>query len=239
MDGLVELLDEQVHVVASPVAAVLDAVGVLLILGIIGDREASHRIGIEIVVHVDAVDVVAADDVACHLADVVAVLGNAGVENLQAVVLEAALRMLHHHMIDGERRGALGLCPIGINPGVKLHAACVALVNHPLQRVPVGLRRLALLPREDAAPRLQRAGVEGVALGPHLEDDGIHAILLQLVELEGQRLLHGLRRQALELSVHTLNPCSPELSFGLLCTDGRRQCQQQCCQCNQSFHFRY
>ena len=66
---------------------------------------------------------------------------------------------------------------------MQLHAAGVTLVNHPLQRVPVGLRRCALLPGEETAPRLQLAGVERVGLRPYLEEVGVDIAALQSVEV--------------------------------------------------------
>ena len=97
---------------------------------------------------------------------------------------------------------------------MQLHAALVALLHHPLQGVPVGLRCHALLPGEESAPGLDLALVERIALRPHLEDDGIDAVFLQLVELIGQRALHGIAAHARPLAVDSLYPGAAKLSFG-------------------------
>ena len=107
----------------------------------------------------------------------------------------------------------LGLGTIGIDPCVQFHTTTVTLVNHPLQRVPHRRRSLSLLAGEESAPRFDVALVQRVALGAHLEENGIDTILLQLVELIAERLLHLLRRHTDELTIYTLNPSSAKLSF--------------------------
>ena len=174
---------------------------------------AMHGIGIEIVVDVEAVDVVAAHDVFCHLIYILAVLGLCWVEDKLSVVGEHARRALYGHMVRSQLHRALGLGAVGVDPCVELHAASVALVYHPFEGVPIGRRRLALLAREVAAPRLYVALVEGVTLGSHLKDDGVDPVFLQLVELMCERLLHGLCGHALKLPVHTLYPRSAKLAF--------------------------
>ena len=163
----------------------------------------------------DAVDVVAGDDVACHLADVVAILWDAGIEYEQVVVGEAAHRLAYGDMVCCQLLGGLGLGPVGIDPGMQLHAALVTLCDHPLQGIPVGHGSLPLLSCQETAPRLQTALVEGIALGPYLEDDDVDAVFLQFIELVAQCLLHLLGAKPLELAVDTLNPSTTELTFGL------------------------
>ena len=86
--GLVQLLDKEVDVLAPPVATVGNALVIGTVLGIVGNLHAWHRIGIEIVVNVQAVDVVAPHNVAHNLADVVPALRQGGVEQRQPVVLK-------------------------------------------------------------------------------------------------------------------------------------------------------
>ena len=74
MDSLAALLDEHVHVVAAPVVAVGDAVAVGCILAVVGDLQTGYWIRVEIVVHVNAVDVVALHNVVNHLNNILAVL---------------------------------------------------------------------------------------------------------------------------------------------------------------------
>ena len=90
----------------------------------------------------------------------------------------------------------------------------MALLYHPRQRVPVRRWGLPLPACKETAPRFQFAFIQCVTLGPYLEYDGVNAVLLQLVELVGERSLHFLSAHAEELAVYTLNPSSPEFAFG-------------------------
>ena len=80
---------------------------------------------------------------------------------------------------------------------------------------PVRLRRPTLLTGQETAPWFELALVESVALRTHLEDNHIHTVLHQLIELIGQRLLHLLGAHALKLSVDTLNPRTAHLTLRL------------------------
>ena len=103
---------------------------------------------------------------------------------------------------------------------MQLHASAVALIDHPGQRIPVRLRRQALLASEVTAPGLVGAGVEGVALHAALEEDGVEASGLQGIQLTPQLDLHGIAAHALPLSVDGLDPGAAELALRrLLCAD--------------------
>ena len=67
-----------------------------------------------------------------------------------------------------------------------------------------------------SAPGFNLAGVEGIALNANLKEDGIDAVLLQVVELTGEHGLHAVATDALELSVDGLNPGSAKLSLWIL-----------------------
>ena len=153
-NGLIELSDKLVDIVAAPVVAVGKAIGVGLEVGSIGDGDTSDGIGIEIVVDMQSVDIVALQNVAHHIADIVAVLLQRRVEQRQPVVLEATLGMALYHVVGSIGVGHLRLGTIGIDPRVQFHAALVALGNHPSQGVPVGLGSLSLLTGQIVAPRL-------------------------------------------------------------------------------------
>ena len=209
------VLDEKAHIVAAPILDGAEACAILAVGLLVGNLGACLGVGIEIVVDVQSVNVVAADDVAHHLADVFAVLRYSGIEEQQLAILEEALRMLEIGVGGGQHGGACRLGAVGVYPSVELHAAAVALVNHPLEGVPVGLGCHALLTGEKSAPGLQLAGVEGVALSPDLEEDGIDMAALQGIEMPPQGGLHPVAAQGLELSVNTLDPAAPELSLGL------------------------
>ena len=213
LDALAHLLDEHVHVVAAPVAFVLESVVVLGELLVVGNLLTGSGIRIEIVVDMDSIHVIAAHDVLHHLTDIVAVGGDAWVQDTQAVVREYSFGMGDCDMIVGKHRRPLGAGTIGIEPRMQLHPTLVALLHHPIQRVPIGRGSLTLHTRQETAPRLVFAFVERVALRAHLEDDGVHPILLQFVELASQLLLYGHRALTLELAIHTLNPRPAELAF--------------------------
>ena len=215
VDGLIELLNEEVHVVAAPVATVTNAIAILSELRIVGYGLSSCGIGIKVVVHVDTVHVVAGDDVACHLADVVAVLWNAGIQDGQPVILEAVLRLALGYVVGSQQGSALGTGTVGVNPCVQLHTATMALVNHPAQGVPVRRRGLSLPSGKETAPRLDATFVEGVTLRTYLKDNGVHTVAPQLVQLVAERLLHLLRPHSLELTVNTLNPGTAHFALRL------------------------
>ena len=98
---------------------------------------------------------------------------------------------------------------------MELHTPFVALVNHKLHRVPIGVGCLALHTGEETAPRLQAGGIECIGFGTDLEEDGIDACSLQRVELLNQRLLQLFGRYTLKLTVDSLYPSSTEFAFGV------------------------
>ena len=185
MDGFAQLLNESAHVVAAPVANVAESPASQPEELLVGNLLASHRIWVEIIIYMETVDVVAAHDIGCHTAGIVGCLLETWVQEHKVVIAEAEIRMLLHHAHRRylTHRGGTMLGTVRINPGMNLHATAVTLLYHPLQGVPVWRRCLALHTRKILAPRFEVALVEGIALGSHLEDDGIHAILLQFVEL--------------------------------------------------------
>src|SRR3712207_9544362 len=86
-------------------------------------------------------------------------------------------------LFRSQLRGRLGLCTVRVYPRMKLHTTLVALVNHPLQWVPIRLGSPTLNTREKLAPRLILAGVKRITFGSDLKDDSIDAITLQLIQL--------------------------------------------------------
>ena len=88
MNLLVELLDKQVHVISTPVVLVLDTVRVIVEQLIVRNRLTLNGIWVEIVVHMYSVYIIAAHDILCHLADIVAVLLYSRIQNKQLVVSE-------------------------------------------------------------------------------------------------------------------------------------------------------
>ena len=207
------LADEAVHVLPPPVAAV-HAPSVTGISQIIRNGQPFFGIRIEIVVDVYAVHVVAQQNVRHHVADIVAVLGYAGIHNQHAAIFEIAVGMQEIGMCLGQLLRAFRLGTVRIDPRMQLHAPRVALPDHPFQRIPIGRGRCALPPGQVTAPRFEATGIERVEFWAHLKQDGVDAAFLQLVQLVGQRPLHLHRTHPHELVIHTLYPRAPELAFG-------------------------
>ena len=223
VDGLIELLDEEVDIISAPVVDVPDAVGVLTEEVFVGDNLALHGIGIEIVVHVDAVDIITAHDVTRHLTDVITVLWESGIEDEEIVVAETAEGLAYCDMVGCELLGGLRLCTIWVDPCVEFHTTAMTLCNHPLQGVPVRRGCHTLLACQETAPWLELTLIEGVTFGAHLEDDDVTTVFLEFVELIREGLLHLLGAKALKLTVDTLNPGTAELTLGLGDKGGRNK----------------
>ena len=179
------------------------------------DRYHLYRygIGIEIVIDVEAVDVVAAYYVVDNLADVIPVLWNTRIEYVQYIVGKHPFGICYGYVVGGQGGSTLCLGAIGVYPRMQFHSALMALVYHPLQGVPVRRWRLSLNTCKEAAPRLELALVEGITLWTHLENDGVDTITLQFIKLLRQGSLHSRRGHTLELSVYTLYPRTPEFPF--------------------------
>ena len=162
----------------------------------------------------DGIYIIAVHDVAHDVADILARLGIARIEIELVAVLHEQLGVFVIGMSRRKGRRSLGLGTVGINPGMQLHTSLVTLGHHELEGVPHGRGRLSLHAGQETAPRLVGRRVERITLGPHLENDGIDARLLQMIQLAHQGSLHGLHRHSLKLSVHTLYPCASKLALG-------------------------
>ena len=212
---LTHLFHELIDILTTPISYV-HAASIRVIGSIVWNGNARNRVRVEVVIDVDAIDVVAGDDVVYDLADEFAVFGSSRVEENKSVVVEEAVGVARVFVGRSQSRRSLRLGPIRIDPGMQFHLSSMALLNHPLQRVPIRVWRHSLLSGQEAAPRLYPAGIERVAFYTHLEEDGVDAVLLQVVELTGEHCLHLVALHVHELSVDSLNPCSAKLSLGIL-----------------------
>ena len=210
-----QLVDEQIDVVAPPVSLIGKIFSIAGEGSVVVKLYSGLGIGVEVIVNVDAVHVVARHDVRHHQADVLPALRQGGVEEELVAVGDEPFGVYIINMIG--RQLVLGRVPhaVRVYPGVQLHAALVAFVYHELQGIPIRVGRLSLHPRQVAAPRLQARGVERIGLRAYLEEDGVDARLLQGVELVDQRLLHFLRRHTFELAVDGLYPGTAKFAFGM------------------------
>ena len=106
--GFVYFFDEHIHIISTPIAFVGISTAVLSETGIIGKVFARIGVGVEIIVHVDGIDIIAVYDVAYNLADVLAVFGKGRVEVqlvgishklLRLFVIKLHLRFAVHCML--------------------------------------------------------------------------------------------------------------------------------------------
>ena len=214
---LVQSFNEQVDVTAAPVAAVHAATiaGIAFVVG----KFVLSGVRVEIVVHVYGINVVAAHNVAHHIADEFAALGQTRFEVGLTAVAHEPLRVL---VIDVVLRQlfclALGVGhSIRVEPRMQLHAAAVTLVNHELQRVPERLGAFTEFAGQIHAPRLEVRFVEGVGFWANLPHNGINASYLQRVELTAQigLVLFGGHARILHLP-HGVHPRSAKLALWVL-----------------------
>ena len=105
----------------------------------------------------EAVDIVAPHNILSHLTYISTIIGKGGIENVKTVVTENASRFTNGNMIISQFVGELCLGPIRIDPCVNLHATLMALLDHPCQRIPIGLWCTTLHTGQKTTPRLELA----------------------------------------------------------------------------------
>jgi hypothetical protein len=183
LDFFVELLDEVVDVFATPVVFA-HSFAVLGVAGGVGEVDfflvfVEDWVWVEVVVNVDAVDVVAFDDVD-H--DVEGALLNGGLtwvhpEEGSVFFDHAGVGFAEVVVGDGVLLGGVEGA-VGVEPAVELDAVFVALFGDELEGVPGGAGGAALLAGEVFTPGFELAFVEGVGGGADLEDEGVEVQLL-------------------------------------------------------------
>ena len=127
------------------------------------------------------IDVVTKHDVANYLTDIFPVFRHTGIEIQLSGILHKKFRMLMIRVDRRKRYRSFGLCPVRVNPCMKLHAPLVTFVYHPLQRIPLG--RFPLYSGQETAPRFISGFIESICFCSYLKDDGIDSGLLQGIEL--------------------------------------------------------
>ena len=162
-----------------------------------------------------AINIVSAKDIAYNMTYIMAILVVGGIEDILSVILEDEVATPLGDMLGREGIGGFSLCTIGIYPCMEFHTTLMTLLHHPLQWIPIRRGSLALLTGEETAPRFDTALIECVALGAHLEDDGVGTVLLQFVQLIGKSFLHFGGGHTHKLSVDALYPSSTELAYCL------------------------
>lgn len=179
--GVVHRHDERVDHGAAELGYRGEALAIASVFGLVPHLLALLQGGVEIVVEVYAVHVVASQQVGNYCADPLPGLRHGGVvDPHHAVVFHETLRYPAVELAKLVAQSLLLIHAVGVYPRVKRHAAAMRLVDDPSQHV-VG-RCLAAIPRHVLAPRLIGRVVEGIGLGAHLEKHRVDVELLQRVE---------------------------------------------------------
>ena len=169
----------------------------------------------------DCIYVVAGYDVAYHLSDEVAALGQTRIEqNLLTVANEPfgvlVVDVVFGQLVSLDRRNA-----IGVDPSVQLDVALVALVDHKLQGVPHRVGSFTCGAGQIAAPRLQLRRIECVSRRTDLPQNGIDTGQLERIDHIDQISLSLLRSHfCVLLLMNGVNPRTAELTLGVLLSLG-------------------
>jgi hypothetical protein len=140
-----------------------------------------QRIGIEIIIDVHAIHVVAADDITDDGERALGGDGLAGVHPEHVAVFLHDVGVRQADVVGREGGFGLGVAgAVGVDPDVQLEAAPVRLLDPDGERVVA--RRATLDAGEVFRPGFEGGGVECVGGGADLEDDGIEAHGLRAIE---------------------------------------------------------
>src|SRR3546814_872233 len=116
--------------------------------------------------------------------------------------------------------------PVRIDPGMQFHTTFVGFVDRKFQRVVKRLRRLPRFTGQETAPRFATFGIERIGGRPYLQEDGIDARTLMVVQVPNELLLLLGRTQVTcrgPVDVdHRGNPSSPKLPLWKFITKGTR-----------------
>lgn len=181
-DDLLQALHHQVDILPAPVGDVGKAAAVFLVLGIVVHALSAREARVEVVVHVDAVDVVLGDEVLDNGVQICAGLRQGGIEHADLIVVldehlrNAAVQSRERLSVVRARGDA-----IGINPRVEAHAALVGLVDEKLEHVVA--RILVHLARDKPAPGLVGRVVERIGHAAYLKEDRVDVQSLEGVEV--------------------------------------------------------
>ena len=208
---VVEHLHKGVYIISAPLCFVLNSIAIGLISSIILNHLTSCWIGVEIIVDVQAVYIIATHDVGCNFANVALIFHHTRIKNQQSIIAKEAFRIFEIRVRSSQFVRTFCLRTKGINPCVQLHATIVTLINHPSQRIPTWVA--TLLSGEEFAPRFKRTLIKCIGFGAHLKHHRIDATSLQHIELMSEIGLHLLSAHALKLTIDTLNPGTAHLAF--------------------------
>ena len=253
VEPFIQVLNQLVDIVPPPVADVVKGSAVLP-EGVLVVEAAA---GVEVVVQVDAVHIVVADQLLRPLDDQLPHLGQAGIQIVVSLALHHPLGVLHCRGLVVQIRqltlAALGKAE-GVDPGVELQPQGVSLLHPVGQGIKAVFRGQAGGPGQVLAPGEQLRGIEGVPRGTHLEDHRVHphvhAVLQNLIRLGLEGVGVGGGGVGVVQVVHRGHPNGPEVipggaggigRLGLPLAAGSRPAacrkrQQQCRQSQQRRH---
>ena len=154
---MAEFADEGVHICPPPVGfgeiAACSSVGrVGFVVGEVGQAPLLRRIGVEIIIEVDAGDVVAGYEVAHDGVDVAADFGRSGIHVEDGADPVGVLRKPAADVARCARVGDIGCGAVGIDPRMNFQTALAGFADKKGERVVA--RRLPLFSREKTAPGL-------------------------------------------------------------------------------------
>ena len=197
LHAVVHLLHERVDVCATPVITLQRTARLRVgrVALVVGERDqrpvpVSFLVGIEVVVDVHAIHVVAAHDI---LDDAERLLDHGGLTRIHPQVAAVALHECWTCRCDVcrvERAPVAGMTrAVRIEPCMQLDAARMCLAHHEGQRIPRRQRCAALRAGEVDRPGLDRRRIHGVGRWSHLKDHRVHAQRLRAIEHRNQFLL--------------------------------------------------
>ena len=112
---------------------------------------------------------------------------------------------------------------IRVEPGVHLHSAFVAFLNHEGRRIPERVGSNALFARQETAPRLKVGHKQSIGLRTHLKQHGIHIHRSHCIKHTDNVGLYFIGRHVTPSSVsHSRIPCSAEFTLRIFYRFGSR-----------------
>ena len=184
LDGVVEFLNHHIHVVSPPVVFVGISTRKLAERLLIGEVLSCDAIGVEVVIEMDAIDIITSDHIGYHSAEMLARLVVSRVEIILLAVFHEQLRLAAIDMRGGELRRCESVGDsVGVEPHMYIDASLMCLgadegervVGRAIRVAEVGAGRpFALFTGEPMTPRLQFRSIEGVRSRADLEDDHVH-----------------------------------------------------------------
>ena len=127
-----KLLNEEVYIIAPPISDIIETLCVVGKILLVRNGQTCNRVGVEVVVYVQTINVVPPYYICCNSTDIVAILLLCGVKDIEPIVREHKVWTLDDYIVACQFVSYLCLGAERIYPGVEFHTTFVALCNHPL-----------------------------------------------------------------------------------------------------------